>query len=263
MPSVLAIAAHPDDIEFFMAGAMLQLGKRGWDLHYVNLCDGSRGSTVLGPAECAATRLQEAKDACEVLSAKFYPPIYPDMEAAYTTENLKKVAAIVRMAKPSIVLTHPPVDYMEDHTIACRLAVSAAFAHGMPNLVSDPPVDVFMDPVSVYHCQPVGHETPLGEPVRPHFLTDDTDVVQQKVQALACHASQKQWLDESQGQDSYLQTLRDVSAEMGQLSGGRFEYAEGWRRHSHWGFCGPNDDPLFDALSDIAVDLRQSNEKQC
>ena len=37
MPSVLAIAAHPDDIEFYFAGAMLQLAKRGWDLHYMNL----------------------------------------------------------------------------------------------------------------------------------------------------------------------------------------------------------------------------------
>ena len=257
MPSVLAIAAHPDDIEFYMAGAMLQLGKLGWDLHYMNCCDGSRGSTVLEQSECAATRLAESKRACEILNATHYDPIYPDMEAVYTPENLKKVAAVVRMAKPSIVLTHSPRDYMEDHEVACRLAVSAAFAHGMPNLPSDPPVDVFMDPVTVYHAQPVGHTTPLGEPVTPHFMIDDTDVIEKKVEALACHASQKQWLDESQGQDSYLQTLRDISAEMGKLSG-KFQYAEGWRRHQHWGFCGPDDDPLAETLADIVVDLRTS-----
>ena len=61
MPSVLAIAAHPDDIEFLFTGTLLQLAKRGWDLHYMNLCDGSRGSTVLSQEECAATRLEEAK----------------------------------------------------------------------------------------------------------------------------------------------------------------------------------------------------------
>ncbi|QDT11397.1 PIG-L deacetylase family protein [Planctomycetes bacterium K23_9] len=255
MPSVLAICAHPDDIEFFMAGALLQLGKRGWDLHYVCLCDGSRGSTTMDPAECAATRLEEAREACKVLGATHYPPIYPDMEASYTTQNLKKVAAIVRMAKPTILLTHPPIDYMEDHEICCRLAVSAAFAHGMPNLPSDPPVETYADPVTVYHCQPVGNKTPLGETVVPHFFVDDTDVVEQKVEALACHASQKQWLDESQGQDSYLQTLRNISLEMGRMSG-KFEYAEGWRRREHWGFCGENDDPLADALADIIVDNR-------
>lgn len=253
MPSALAIAAHPDDIEFLFAGAMLQLAKRGWDLHYMNLCDGSRGSTTMGQEECAATRLAEAKHACEVLGAKFYDPIYPDMEASYTTENFKKVAAVVRMAKPSILLAHAPIDYMEDHEIACRLAVSSAFAHGMPNFESDPPVEVYMEPVTVYHAQPIGNRIPTGELVEPHFYVDITDVIDKKTEALACHASQKQWLDESQGQDSYLQTMRDMCHEVGNMSG-KFQYAEGWRRRQHWGFCGADDDPLRDALADIIVE---------
>ncbi|MFK8111780.1 MAG: PIG-L deacetylase family protein, partial [Rubripirellula sp.] len=182
-------------------------------------------------------------------------PIYSDMEAAYSTENLKKVAAIVRMAKASIVLTHSPRDYMEDHEIACRLAVSAAFSHGMPNLESDPPVETYMEPVTVYHAQPIGNKTPLGEVVQPHFFVDETDVIEQKVQSLACHASQKQWLDESQGQDSYLETMKDMSRHVGKMSG-KFEYAEGWRRHEHWGFCGPDDDPLAQTLAEIIVDQR-------
>ena len=215
MPSVLAIAAHPDDIEFLFTGTLLQLAKRGWDLHYMNLCDGSRGSTVLSQEECAATRLEEAKASCRHIGAKFYPPIYADMESIYTTENLKKVTAVVRQAKPSIVLTHSPQDYMEDHEIACKLAVSAAFSHYMPNLVSDPPVEVFSEPVTVYHAQPIGNTTALGDPVYPHFYVDETEVIEQKVQALACHVSQKQWLDESQGQDSYLETLREMSRQSG------------------------------------------------
>ena len=206
--------------------------------------------------ECAAVRLKEAKAACEVLGARFYPPIYADMEACYTTVNLKKVAAVVRMAKPSILLAHSPQDYMEDHEIACKLAVSAAFSHGMPNLVSDPPVDVYMEPVTVYHAQPIGNTTPLGELVRPHLFVDESDVIDKKIEALACHASQKQWLDESQGQDSYLETAREMSREVGHISG-KFEYAEGWRRHQHWGFCGPDDDPLRDALSEIILDTRK------
>lgn len=257
MPSVLAIAAHPDDIEFYMAGAMLQLAARGWDLHYVNLCDGSKGSTTMDPDTCATTRLKEAKAACEALGAKHYDPIYRDMEACYTTENLCKVAAIVRLAKPNILLTHSPTDYMEDHEITCRLAVSAAFSHAMPNLKSIPDVPIYNEPVTVYHAMPVGNKTPLGEQVIPHIYVDETDVIDAKVDALACHECQKQWLDESQGLDSYLQTLRDLSLEIGGMSG-RFEYAEGWRRRQHWGFCGPDDDPLRDALADIIVDTRDS-----
>ncbi|MGB7327047.1 MAG: PIG-L family deacetylase [Rubripirellula sp.] len=256
MPTALAIAAHPDDIEFLFAGTMLQLAARGWDLHYANLCDGSRGSTTMNMVDCAAKRLAEAQAACKVLGATFHHPIYHDMEACYTTANLAKVTAIVRKAKPSIVLTHSPIDYMEDHEIACRLAVSGAFSHGMPNLESDPAVPVYNDPVTVYHGQPVHNRLPTGELVVPHFYVDIANVIDRKIDSLACHESQKQWLDESQGQDSYLQTAREVGAEVGSMSG-KFEFAEGWRRREHWGFCGANDDPLAETLADIIVDNRK------
>lgn len=255
MPSVLAIAAHPDDIEMVMAGTMLQLADRGWTLHYFNIADGSRGSTTMGPAECAATRLGEARRAAEFLGATFYPPIGADMEIAYSTPMLRRVAAIVRTARPSVILTHGPSDYMEDHELACRLAVSAAFAHGMPNLESDPPVDAYFAPVTVYHAQPHGNRTPLGELVRPDFIVDTTDVIDRKVAALELHASQKAWLDQSQGMDSYVQTMRDLTSEVGRMSQ-RFTYGEGWRRRQHWGFCGPDDDPLRDALQDVIAPPR-------
>lgn len=247
MPSVLAIAAHHDDIEFVMAGTMLQLKKLGWDLHYMNIADGCRGSTTMDRATCAAVRLEEAREAAKTLGATFYPPICPDMEIAYSTPLLRKVAAVVRMAKPTILLTHSPIDYMEDHENACKLAVSAAFAHGMPNFESDPEFEIYSEPVTVYHAQPVGNATPLGEVVYPGLYVDIAEVLETKVAALACHASQKQWLDESQGMDSYLETMREGCAEVGRMSK-RYHHAEGWRRRQHWGFCGPNDDPLADAL---------------
>ncbi len=247
MPSVLAIAAHHDDIEFVMAGTMLKLAELGWDLHYMDIADGCRGSTTMDRATTAAVRLEEARTAAGILGAKFYPPICPDMEIAYTTPLLRKVAAVVRQVKPTIVLTHSPVDYMEDHENACRLAVTAAFTHGMPNFESDPPTEVYMDPVTVYHAQPVGNATPLGEPVIPHLFVDVTSVIDKKAEALIAHASQKQWLDESQGMDSYVQTMRDGSQAVGKMSG-VYAFAEGWRRREHWGFCGPNDDPLAQAL---------------
>jgi len=45
--SALAIFAHPDDIEFVAAGTLLQLGLRGWELHYLNLCSGNGGSVQM------------------------------------------------------------------------------------------------------------------------------------------------------------------------------------------------------------------------
>jgi LmbE family N-acetylglucosaminyl deacetylase len=253
MPSVLAIAAHPDDIEFAMAGTMLQLQARGWDLHYMNLCDGSKGSTQLDPESCAATRRQEAKVAAERLGATFYPPIWRDMELRYDDALLRQVASVVRQTQASIVLTHAPSDYMEDHEYACRLAVSAAFTHGMPNYETNPSVAPYFEPVTVYHAQPHGNRTSLGQRVRPHFWVNIEAVIDQKEQALAAHACQQEWLDSSQGMNSYLQTMWDLGADAGQQSG-QFQYAEGWRRREHWGFCGADDDPLRAALADLIVD---------
>jgi LmbE family N-acetylglucosaminyl deacetylase len=253
MPSALAIAAHHDDIEFLMAGTMLQLAKRGWELHYMNLADGCRGSTVLDPVTCAATRLSEAKQAAAVLGATFYGPICPDMEIAYNTALLRKVAAVVRQSKASILLTHAPSDYMEDHEIACRLAVSAAFCHAMPNFETDPPTEIYTHPITVYHAQPVGNATPLCEPVIPNFVVDITGVMDTKIRSLECHASQREWLDRSQGMDSYIQTMCEGSGTVGRMSG-RFEFGEGWRRRQHWGFCGEHDDPLRTALADILAE---------
>ena len=251
MPSVLAIAAHPDDIEFLFAGTMLQLAAAGWDLHYVNLCDGSKGSTTTDNETTARVRTEEAQAACEVLGAKWYPPIFADMEAAYRHEHVRKVSAYVRQAQPSIVLTHSPSDYMEDHEISCRLAVTAAFTHAMPNFPSDPAEQTFAHGIRVHHAQPYGNRTPLGEKITPHYFVDTTDVIDRQLESLACHASQKQWLDESQGLGSYLDQMKKLAAEVGHMSG-RFRFAEGWRRREHLGFCDSDHDPLPEALGDLA-----------
>ncbi|MCC7085693.1 MAG: PIG-L family deacetylase, partial [Pirellulales bacterium] len=44
MPTVFAIAAHHDDIEFLMAGTLLRLCAAGWELHYMNLASGNCGT---------------------------------------------------------------------------------------------------------------------------------------------------------------------------------------------------------------------------
>ncbi|MBL8889103.1 MAG: PIG-L family deacetylase [Planctomycetaceae bacterium] len=243
MPSVLAIAAHPDDIEFLMAGTMARLHARGWDLHYFNLCDGCLGSSSMNEAATRTVRLGEARAAASLLGATHYPPIERDMELLYTIERMRQVAAVVRQSQPDIVLTHSPVDYMEDHQNASRLAVSATFSRGMPNFKTLPPFPPIDKPVAVYHAQPHGHQTPLGEWVQAGLWVDVSTVFAKKEAALACHASQRQWLDSSQGMDNYLGTLRELARTAGKLSG-RFELAEGWRRHVHWGFCEPDFDPL-------------------
>ncbi len=187
--------------------------------------------------------------AAEFAGATFHESLCSDLGIFYDRPTLARLAAVVREVAPDILLTHSPQDYMEDHTNTCRLVVTAAFARGMPNFAVDPPQPTTDKKVTVYHAQPFSHRDPLGQPIMPDFFVDVTEVVEQKVEMLARHQSQKKWLDQSQGHNSYLQTLRDLDAECGRMSGS-FQYAEGWRKHLHLGFCDPTDDPLGAALRD-------------
>lgn len=249
-PSALAIFAHPDDIEFVAAGTLLLLKQKGWDIHYINLCSGQGGSVQMNADETAIKRLAEAQEAALVLGASFYPPIAEDLALTYDVSYLRKVSAVVRETQPSIVLTHAPQDYMEDHMVASRLAVTAAFGRGIPNIPSDPPRAASFQNVTVYHAMPHGLRDPLGKRVHAEAYVNTTQVHAVKRQALAAHESQKHWLDVSQGMDSYLVSMDEASAEVGRMSG-KFAYAEGWRRHLHLGFStSAKDDPLRDALGE-------------
>jgi len=161
---------------------------------------------------------------------------------------LRRLAAIIREVKPAIVLTHSPQDYMEDHTNTCRLAVTEAFVRGMVNFKTVPARQHFEGDVAVYHAMPHGLCDGLGQTIIPESFVNTASVHGTKRAALTCHHSQKAWLDVSQGMDSYLQAMDEMSLTVGKMSR-RFQHAEGWRRHMHLGFSGFNYDPLRDALS--------------
>jgi N-acetylglucosamine malate deacetylase 1 len=247
MPVALAIAAHPDDIEFVMAGTLCLLRQAGWTIHCLNLSTGNLGSLTMSPAETARVRRREAQAAAKVLDATWHPPICNDLQIFYDDRTLRRVCATIRSADPSVILTHSPQDYMEDHMNTSRLAVTAAFARGIKGYVSLPSRRAVSGPVTIYHASPHGLRDGLRRLIRPHAFVDTSSVHARKREALACHASQRTFLDETQGMDDYLRTMENFSRTMGKLSR-RFKHAEGWRLHSHLGFCEERADPLRDAL---------------
>jgi LmbE family N-acetylglucosaminyl deacetylase len=144
------------------------------------------------------------------------------------------------------------VDYMEDHQNAARLAVSATFARGAPNFVTEPLAPAFNRDVAIYHAQPHGNRDPMGQFVSPERIVDVTDLQARKHELLLCHASQAAWLDASQGLQSYVETMDALNAEVGNLAE-NYARAEGWRKHAHIGFSSPAFDPLADALADVSA----------
>jgi LmbE family N-acetylglucosaminyl deacetylase len=243
----LAIAAHPDDIEFVMAGTLRLLREADWEIHCLNLSDGDLGSMTLSGAQTARVRRGEARAAAKALDATWHPPICHDLEIFYDSRTLRRLCAIIRDVKPSVILTHSPQDYMEDHMNTARLAVTSAFARGMPGYRTTPPRKPVLLPVTIYHASPHGLRDGLRARVLPGAFVDTTTVHGRKRAALACHVSQQEFLDATQGMDSYLRTMDELSRAMGQISR-RFQHAEGWRRHAHLGFCDEGADPLRAAL---------------
>lgn len=247
--TALAVCAHPDDIEFNMMGTLLLLREAGADIHMWNLANGGCGTMVYSYDQIVRMRWEEAQESAREAGASIYPPLVDDMGIFYTIELIARVAAVIRRVKPDIILTHPPVDYMEDHMNTCRLVVSGAFARGMPNFATHPPEDIWTGETVIYHAMPHGMLDGMRQPVRPELYVDIGAVLARKRSLLAKHRSQKEWLDASQGMDSYLANMEDTARIVGQRSG-RFAFAEGWRRHLHLGFAASNADPLRATLGD-------------
>ncbi len=253
--TVLAIFAHPDDLEFRAAGTMLRLREKGFALHMLNLSSGNCGSVSMNASDTARVRAGEAQASAQVLGAAWHPSIAHDLEILYDTTLLRQVAATVREVNPTIVLTHALQDYMEDHMITARLSVTATFAKGIPNFGTEPPHDAVPGDVTLYHAMPHGLTDPLRNPVKPDLIVDTASVHAQKRQALAEHRSQKEWLDQSQGMDSYLAAMDDESRRIARLTANRFAHGEGWCRHLHLGMSARDTDPLAEVLGDACVHL--------
>jgi LmbE family N-acetylglucosaminyl deacetylase len=231
-----------------MAGTLCLLREAGYTTHYLNIASGSCGSLEWGARKLRAIRRRECRDAARILGAQFHDSHVDDLEILYTLPLLRWLTGVIRKVRPTIVLTHSPQDYMEDHTNACRLAVTATFARGMPNFRSSSHAVPWSGDTTVYHAMPHGLKDCLRRRVLAGAYVDTTSVHKTKIAALACHKSQQNWLKTTQGMNSYLRDMDKTSLNVGRQSR-RFQHAEGWRRHLHLGFCPEDADPMREALA--------------
>lgn len=255
--TVLAVGAHPDDIEFNMAGTLSLLAKAGFEPHMISLSRSNLDSNDLSEPEITRVRRREAERSAAVIGAAFHPPIADDLLILYEERLLRQVMAVVRDARPTIVLLPSLNDYMEDHTIAARLVVTACFGRAMRHFRSIPPREATDQDVYLYHAQPHLNRDGMRQLVVPTLFVDVTQEMDTKLRMLGCHESQRQWLDETQGLDDYLEGMRRSGAEVAGMSGRPdWEYAEGFRQHAHTGFSAEDRDLLAEALGDRLVHRR-------
>jgi hypothetical protein len=107
---------------------------------------------------------------------------------------------------------------------------------------------------------PHGDGDALRRRIPPGAFVNTTGVHRIKVAALAEHQSQQNWLNASQGMNSYLAAMEKMSLSLGKQSG-KFRHAEGWRRHLHLGFSARPSDPLAELLGKNYLVNRRYEQK--
>lgn len=245
---VLAIHAHPDDIEFQCVGTLALLKRNGCQITLATMTPGDCGSAEMGPDEIAAVRRGEARRAAELLGAEYHCLEFRDLSICIDNDSRRKVTEAVRRARPHIVFTAPPVDYMSDHEMTSRLVRDACFNAPIPNYATQqwepaPPIDKIPH---LYYVDPLESSDYFGRPVQPEFILDVSQTFELKRQMLACHESQRNWLLKQHGIDEYLQSCERWSAARGQEIG--CAHGEGFTQHK--GHPYPSDNLLLRLLSE-------------
>jgi LmbE family N-acetylglucosaminyl deacetylase len=248
----LAVGAHPDDVEFMMAGTLTALGDAGYELHIFTVGNGNCGTAVYDHNDICRLRAAEGHDAASVIGATYHEGLVNDIEIFYDEITLRRVTALVRDLQPEIVLTHSPNDYMEDHQNTCRLMVTACFCRGMRNWQSNPARPPTFQDVYLYHANPHSNHDGMRNLIVPSVYVDIADKIEVKEEMLRRHATQKEWLDTSQGMDSYLITMREICQQIGEMAPRGLLFAEGFRQHMHMGLSAVDADKLSEVLGSRA-----------
>ncbi len=243
---VLAIHAHPDDIELQCAGTLALLGRAGCSLTLATMTPGDCGSAELESEKIAELRRAEARRSAELLGAHYLCLEFRDLAIFEDDAARRRVTETIRRVRPDLILTAPPVDYLCDHEITSRLVRDACFAGPIPNYRThqwEPAAPLAKIP-HLYFVDPIeGHDRD-GQAVMPHFHVDITPVFETKRQMLACHASQRDWLLRQHGIDEYIDSMTSWAQARGQEVG--VSFAEGFRQYR--GHAYPHDNLLLKLL---------------
>ena len=227
--TVLTLMAHPDDAEILCGGLLCLLADLGWSVHIASATPGDCGSATLPPQEIAAVRRREGKAAAALLGGEYSCLECRDLEVFYDRETVREACGLLRRVRPRLVITHSPSDYMMDHEQISRVARAACFNAPIPNAPSPPGTKPLEAIPHLYYADAVEGVDPLGHPVLPSLLVDVSTVIERKAEALAAHASQREWLRKHHGLDEYIEGMTRWGRERGRLAG--VDFAEGFRQH--------------------------------
>jgi len=200
---VLAIAAHPDDVELTCGGTLLKMAQRGYKTGILDLTGGEMGTR--GTPE---TRAKEAAKAATLLAVKWRGTLgVPDSDVQPSRQHKLRLAAVIRELRPKTVI----LPYWEarhpDHYHASTLGYEACFLAGLKQLpLQGEPYRPFKILYSISFAD-----------VRPTFIVDITAQFKQRHKAILSYGSQ--FLPPKTGEKSKVRLAIDrLEADMNQLA---------------------------------------------
>jgi LmbE family N-acetylglucosaminyl deacetylase len=228
----LSFLAHPDDAEILCAGTLVRLRQEhGYEIHIATATAGDCGTVDRSPEEIMQIRTGEARAAAKLIGATYHCLGERDALVVYDKPTIRKAIDLFRQLAPTLVFTHAPADYMLDHEQTNLLARAASFIAAAPNSSELPLVQGHTIP-HLYYCDPIEGLDPFGVRVRPTaYVPLSGDVHALKLEMLACHASQREWLRAHHGMDEYLEAVRRHDRSRAVELDDSCEFAESFVQH--------------------------------
>ena len=219
---ILAIGAHPDDVELGCGGNLAKLISEGKKVAIVDLTQGE-----LGTRGTNITRAQEAASASEILGISARENLkMKDGFILNSEEYQMQIVKMIRKYQPEIVLANAVDDRHPDHAKAAKLVSDACFLSGLVKIETelDGEHQKQWRPKQVFHYIQWKHIT-------PDFVIDISNFMEKKIEA--CLAYKTQFYDPDSKEPmtpiatkDFLESLTYRAQDLGRLSG--VEFAEGF-----------------------------------
>ena len=219
--NILAIGAHPDDLELQCAGTLARYAAAGHKVFMAVATNGNVGSPTLSREEIAAVRHREQQESCAIIGAELIWMDFDDEWLMNDRATRTRFIDAIRQAEPDVMFIHGPTDYHPDHRIAGQVAEDARI-----------PASVRLVETALPHVSKIPHvfhmDNPAGIDFAPEVYVDVTEVWETKRRMLLCHESQDAWLRAIYGEDTSITDLMTDNAKARGLAAGCL-YAEGFR----------------------------------
>ena len=218
---VLAVGAHPDDVDAFCGGTLALLVAQGVTVHVAVATGGEGGIPGAAPADARATRLAEGRRAAEILGASSFEWLgMHDQAAVASLEARSRLADHIRRVGANLLITHPAGDYHADHRAVHELVTAMRIGACAANVGSEPPLRSAPDLVYMDAAQGLGFE--------PEVWIDVTQTIETKWEMLRAHASQ----ETLGGETALFPLIESLARFRGDQRGCR--YAEAFRGCGTW-----------------------------